>query len=131
MCKSQFEYNLGTGETQDLKPGSSWPYCPNASCLDHNKSNKGNIIKASNYGKNKKKLRWKCKTCGKTFSDTHSSKVYRKKLSPRKIYRIVQMRSKKHSIREIASRLKINKNTVQHYLKEYEKGDHYGQATIA
>ena len=42
-------------------------FCPNDSCSDARKTDEGNVVK---YGTTAKGLqRYRCKTCGKTFSE--------------------------------------------------------------
>ena len=49
-------------------------FCPNNSCSDAGKADSGNIIK---YGRTAKGLqRYRCKTCGKTFSENTGTIFY-------------------------------------------------------
>ena len=49
-------------------------FCPNDSCSDARKTDLGNIIK---YGRTAKGLqRYRCKTCGKTFSENTGTIFY-------------------------------------------------------
>ncbi|MCS4194418.1 transposase-like protein [Salinibacter ruber] len=51
-------------------------FCPNDSCPDAGKTDEGNIVK---YGTTAKGLqRYRCKTCGKTFSENTGTIFYNK-----------------------------------------------------
>jgi ribosomal protein L37AE/L43A len=89
--------------------------CPNATCGDHGFAGKGNIIKASKYGAGKR--RWKCKTCGKTFSESNGTVDYRKRIPKEKLVALNVLRQKGYSIRGIADAIQLNKNTILRYLK--------------
>lgn len=91
--------------------------CQNINCRSYKKYVSGNIMKASNYGKNKDKKRWKCRICGKTFSETFRSPGYRKRISDETLKSIKKLRGKGETIREIASKLGINKNTVMKWVR--------------
>ncbi|MDO8734412.1 MAG: helix-turn-helix domain-containing protein [Elusimicrobiota bacterium] len=92
--------------------------CLNIKCVDYGWAEKGNIIKASNYGKNRDKIRWKCKTCGKTFSGTYDTPLYRNKIPHEKINALKKLRQDGLAIRKIAKELGLNKNTVLKWLKK-------------
>ena len=46
-------------------------FCPNEKCVDRGKTQHGNIVCHSRQEK-----RYKCKTCGKTFSETYGTALY-------------------------------------------------------
>lgn len=85
------------------------PYCRQGS---------SNIIKASNYGKDKRKLRWKCTNCDKTFSDTWGLPTYREKKTEERRRAWELLGQQGWSIRKIAKELNVSKNTVSHWMRE-------------
>lgn len=91
--------------------------CPNPKCPYYRYPSSGKIVKASKYGKDRTKKRWRCTYCGRTFSETYGLGAYRKK-KPVEYHQALDMREQGQSIRQIAKELKVSKNTVWRWLSD-------------
>jgi len=113
------KFVLAEGSREARRKGIS---CPNPQCYLSGLLQKGNIVRASNYGKNKDKKRWKCKVCGKTFCETKFTDRYRAKKDKELYLKVLSFRKdfslpkQERSIRQIAKKFNLNRNTVWKWL---------------
>lgn len=105
------------------KFGKVGDFCPYESCPDYgklqNRAEKPNIIK---YGKTKAgRQRYKCKTCGHTFTETKGTVFYRKRTKEADIIETLAWVAEGARISSI-SRVKGHKeDTIIEWIKEAKK----------
>lgn len=91
--------------------------CLNKKCDFYNKIHYQYIVKASNYGKDRTKKRWRCNWCGKTLSDNCEEPTYRKR-KLEEFAKFEVFNEQGLSVREIAKELNVSKNTVWRWRKK-------------
>jgi transposase-like protein len=88
-------------------------YCVNEKCKNYGVRNQGNIIKAGTYGKGeRKKQMFKCKVCGKRFSETRNTIFFNSNYTPRTIRQIISCVAEGNGVRATARILELDKNAV-------------------
>ncbi len=76
--------------------------CPFEDCKDHERSGKGNIVFIRKYGEGNTQNLFKCKTCGRTFSERRGTPLFNCKLSEEKVYQIVKCITEGNGVRATA-----------------------------
>jgi len=63
--------------------------CPHEKCEDHGKTGKGNVVFVRKYGKGETQNLFKCKTCGRTFSERRGTPFFGSILDEEKISDVI------------------------------------------
>ncbi|MDR2200396.1 MAG: hypothetical protein LBR53_13295 [Deltaproteobacteria bacterium] len=87
--------------------------CPNKDCEDYGKVNAGNIAYRGRYGKNKDKILFYCRTCGKRFAATHGTPLFASHLPKETIHGIIHHISSGESLRSTSRLIGVPKATVK------------------
>ena len=90
--------------------------CPNPTCTDFEKTNVGNVVLYTRYGRKQVRL-FICKTCGKTFSELKGTLFWDSRLDWDKIEKIYKTLLEGQGIRATARQHGLSKNTVKRYLR--------------
>jgi transposase-like protein len=95
-------------------------FCPNVRCHASGRVGGGNIVIHS-----QKKQRYKCKCCGKTFSETHGTSLYRVKKASELFVLVVTLLSHGCPVQAIVAAFGLDERTVKSWL--YKAGRHAQQ----
>jgi transposase-like protein len=94
-------------------------FCPNEACDDYGKrQSKGqeNIIK---FGKNRAgRQRYRCKTCGKTFSETKGTIFYRRRVSDEEIIETLALIAEGNRISSLSRVKGYKEDTILAWIRE-------------
>jgi transposase-like protein len=90
--------------------------CPNPGCPDFGKTDAGNVVLYTRYGRKQVRLLI-CKTCGKTFSELKGTLFWDSRLDWDKIEKIYRTLLEGQGIRATARQHGLSKNTVKRYLR--------------
>lgn len=91
-------------------------YCPNNSCEDYGKLQKGNIRK---YGMTDSgKQRYQCKTCQRTFTETTGTLFYRRRTPAKDIIEVLAMLAEGMRISSITRVKGFKEDTILDWLRE-------------
>ena len=112
---------------QVMKDRAATLYCPFEECCDHGKTEKGNIVFVRKYGEGATQNLFKCKTCGKTFSERRGTPLFNCKLKEETVYQIVKCICEGNGIRTTARIVGVNKDTVGPLIKRL--GEHVDEIT--
>lgn len=102
-------------------------YCPFEECEDHEKTGKGNIVFIRKYGEGDAQNLFKCKTCGRTFSERRGTPLFNCKLKEEKVYQIVKCLGEGNGVRATARIVGVNKDTVGSVIERV--GEHMEKVT--
>ena len=97
-------------------------FCPFDECESHGKICDGNIVFVRKYGKGKTQNLFKCKTCGRTFSERQGTPFFGFILGEEKILRSVMCLVEGNGIRSTGRINDIDKDTVTRIDKAF--GEH-------
>ncbi|CEG14044.1 hypothetical protein MSIBF_A960002 [groundwater metagenome] len=89
--------------------------CPHEECEDYGENGKGNIVFVRKYGAGETQNLFKCKTCGKTFSDRKGTPLFGFILNEEKILDIIMCLVEGNGIRKTARIKRVDKDTVTSY----------------
>ena len=89
--------------------------CQNPSCPDHGKKAKGNLKVDSRYGKAKDLRMLLCRTCKVRFSERKGTALFGSQLSVSQLALLKKCLDEGQSVREVARRIQVNRNTVVRY----------------
>jgi transposase-like protein len=92
-------------------------FCPNVSCHASGRVGGGNIVIHS-----QKQRRYKCKCCGKTFSETHGTSLYRVKKASELFVLVVTLLSHGCPVQAIVVAFELDERTVRSWL--HKAGNH-------
>jgi len=95
-------------------------FCPNEACPDYGKLQddhpQRNIIK---FGKTKKGVqRYRCKTCGKTFTETTGTILYRKRTDEHEILETLALLAEGNRISSLSRVKGFKEDTILAWLRE-------------
>jgi transposase-like protein len=95
-------------------------FCPNEACPDYGKLQddqpQQNIIK---FGKTKKGVqRYRCKTCGKTFTETTGTILYRKRTDEHEILETLALLAEGNRISSLSRVKGFKEDTILAWLRE-------------
>jgi hypothetical protein len=93
--------HVALGENMQLIKNPNDLMCINPECINYLERNMGNIFVKEYKGKNKTALLI-CKTCGKCFSETHGTPLFRLKTSLEELARVLSLIPKLGTIRAVA-----------------------------
>ena len=95
-------------------------FCPNVRCHASGQKGGGNIVIHS-----QKQRRYKCKCCGKTFSETHGTSLYRVKKASELFVLVVTLLSYGCPVQAIVVAFELDERTVRSWL--HKAGSHAQQ----
>lgn len=110
--------------------GSEWPACPREDCADYGERRKENVRLYHRYGSGEWIL-FRCRTCGRSFSERQWTPFFRLQIPERKAVEIVRVLALGYGIRETARQVEVDKNTVMRILEIAIKHNRWFQATLA
>jgi transposase-like protein len=94
-------------------------FCPNEDCDDYGKQQgerQQNIIK---FGKNRAgRQRYRCKTCGKTFSETKGTIFYRRRVSDEEIIETLALIAEGNRISSLSRVKGYKEDTILAWIRE-------------
>lgn len=91
-------------------------FCPNDSCPDAGKTDSGNIIK---YGRTAKGLqRYRCKTCGKTFSENTGTIFYNKHAPAKEIIETLALVAEGSRVSSLSRVKGYKEETIRNWLQQ-------------
>jgi len=91
-------------------------FCPNDSCPDSGKTDEGNIVK---YGTTAKGLqRYRCKTCGKTFSENTGTIFYNKHTSAEEIIETLALIAEGSRVASLSRVKGYKEETIRNWLQQ-------------
>jgi transposase-like protein len=95
-------------------------FCPNEACPDHGKLQDGqqqqNIIK---FGRTRQGVqRYRCKTCGKTFTETTGTIFYRKRTPEHEILEVLALLAEGNRISSLSRVKGFKEDTILAWLRE-------------
>lgn len=91
-------------------------FCPNDSCPDAGKTDEGNIVK---YGTTAKGLqRYRCKTCGKTFSENTGTIFYNKHTEAEEIIETLALIAEGSRVASLSRVKGYKEETIRNWLKQ-------------
>lgn len=94
-------------------------FCSNDTCPDKGKTNQGNIVIHS-----RKEQRYKCKTCGTTFTETKGTMLYGLKKEPEQVFQVVTLLAYGCPVQAIVEAFHMDERTVRAW---HEKAGHQCQ----
>lgn len=97
---------------QRMRKRGATLYCPFEDCRGHENTGKGNIVFIRKYGKGGTQNLFKCRTCGRTFSERRGTPLFNCKLKEERVYQIVKCLAKGKGVRATARIVGVNKDTV-------------------
>ena len=92
-------------------------FCPNVRCHASGQVGGGNIVVHS-----QKQLRYKCKCCGKTFSERQGTSLYRVKKASEQFVLVVTLLSHGCPVQAIVAAFELDERTVRRWL--HKAGSH-------
>ncbi len=93
-------------------------FCINRDCIDYGKRGQGNIVVYDRYGTSKRRL-LKCKTCNIRFSERRNSFFFGLHTEETKVRDVIGYMLKGKSVREAATIVGIDKDTVLRIWKRF------------
>lgn len=91
-------------------------FCPNQLCPDYGKTGLSNLIK---FGKTRQAVqRFRCKTCGSTFTTTHDSILYRRRKQYEDILETLALLAEGVRISSLARAKQVKPDTIRNWLRE-------------
>jgi transposase-like protein len=98
------------------KPGD---FCPNEACDYYGKLQNDQYQNIDKFGKTKKGVqRFRCKTCGKTFTETKGTIFYRKRRSEHEILETLALLAEGSRISSLARAKGHKEDTILGWLRE-------------
>lgn len=98
------------------KPGD---FCPNEACLDHGKLQNGQQENIDKFGKTSKGVqRYRCRTCGKTFTETKGTIFYRKRTDEHEILETLSLLAEGSRISSLSRAKGHKEDTILTWLRE-------------
>jgi transposase-like protein len=98
------------------KPGD---FCPNEACDYYGKLQNDQYQNIDKFGKTKKGVqRFRCKTCGKTFTETKGTIFYRKRTSEHEILETLALLAEGSRISSLARAKGHKEDTILGWLRE-------------
>lgn len=98
------------------KPGD---FCPNEACPDHGKLQNGQQRNIDKFGKTSKGVqRYRCRTCGKTFTETKGTIFYRKRTAEHEILETLVLLAEGSRISSLSRAKEHKEDTILAWLRE-------------
>jgi IS1 family transposase/transposase-like protein len=102
--------------TDTLPPPLESLACPFPACEDHAKINLSNLYVRKRYGPRSLRL-LRCRSCGREFSETHSTPIWNTKLSPERFINVSNHISEGHSASSITRTCNVHHDTVDRIMR--------------
>ena len=91
-------------------------FCPQTDCTDYGKTDPNSIIK---FGKTRQnKQRYRCKSCGHTFSENHGTIFYRKRKAEKDLLEVLALLAEGSRISSISRTKGLKEGTILAWLRE-------------
>jgi transposase-like protein len=101
---------------QFAKPGE---FCPNEACSDYGKLQSGQQQNLEKYGKTRKGVqRYRCQTCGKTFTETTGTIFFRKRTPEHEILETLALLAEGSRISSLTRAKGHKEDTILVWLRE-------------
>lgn len=101
---------------QFAKPGE---FCPNEACPDYGKLQSGQQQSLEKYGKTRKGVqRYRCQTCGKTFTETTGTIFFRKRTPEHEILETLALLAEGSRISSLTRAKGHKEDTILAWLRE-------------
>lgn len=101
---------------QFARPGD---FCPNEACLDYGKRQSSQQPNLEKYGKTRKGVqRYRCQTCGKTFTETRGTIFFRKRTPEREILETLTLLAEGSRISSLSRAKGYKEDTILAWLRE-------------
>jgi transposase-like protein len=98
------------------KPGD---FCPNEACPDHGKLQNDQQQNIDKFGKTSKGVqRYRCRTCGKTFTETKGTIFYRKRTAEHEILETLALLAEGSRISSLSRSKGYKEDTILAWLRE-------------
>jgi transposase-like protein len=98
------------------KPGD---FCPNEACLDYEKLQNGQQKNLEKFGKTRKGVqRFRCQTCGKTFTETTGTIFYRKRTPEHEILETLALLAEGNRISSLSRVKGFKEDTILAWLRQ-------------
>jgi transposase-like protein len=94
-------------------------FCPNEACPDYGKLQSDRQLNIIKFGKTKKGVqRYRCKTCGKTFTDTTGTLFFRKRTPEHEILETLALLAEGNRISSLSRVKGFKEDTILAWLRE-------------
>ena len=102
------------------KLASVGDFCPNEACPDYGKLHDGHRQQLIHkFGKTRKGIqRFRCKTCGQTFTETTGTIFFRKRTPEREILETLALLAEGSRVSSLARAKGFKEDTILHWLRE-------------
>lgn len=101
---------------QFAKPGE---FCPNEACPDYGRLQSGQQQNLEKYGKTRKGVqRYRCQTCGKTFTETTGTIFFRKRTPEHEILETLALLAEGSRISSLTRAKGFKEDTILTWLRE-------------
>jgi len=101
---------------QFAKPGD---FCPNEDCPDYRKLQKGQQQNLDKFGKTRKGVqRFRCQTCGRTFTETTGTIFYRKRTPEHEILETLALLAEGSRISSLTRVKGFKEDTILAWLRQ-------------
>lgn len=101
---------------QFAKPGE---FCPNEACPDYGKLQSSQQQNLEKYGKTRKRVqRYRCQTCGKTFTETTGTIFFRKRTPEHEILETLALLAEGSRISSLTRAKGFKEDTILAWLRE-------------
>lgn len=92
-------------------------FCHNRRCPMYGRVGAGNIWRHTNYGDGHDRRRFRCKVCGKTFSETRGTAFYKLRTPRGKVLRALAMLVERGGVRAVSRAMGVKPETVSRWLR--------------
>ena len=94
-------------------------FCPNEACPDYGKLQDGRQLNIIKFGKTKRGVqRYRCKTCGKTFTETTGTLFFRKRTPEDEILETLALLAEGNCISSLSRVKGFKEDTILAWLRE-------------
>lgn len=98
------------------KPGD---FCPNEACPEYGKRQSGQQRNLEKYGKTRKGVqRYRCQTCGKTFTETTGTIFFRKRTAEHEILETLTLLAEGSRISSLSRAKGFKEDTILAWLRQ-------------
>ncbi len=98
------------------RPGD---FCPNEACPDYGKVQHSQQRNLQRFGKTRKGVqRYRCKTCGRTFTETYGTIFYGKRTAEHEILEVLALLAEGNRISTVARVKGHKEDTILKWLRE-------------
>ncbi len=91
-------------------------FCPNEACAEYGQVDQGNVVR---FGHNPNgRQRYRCKTCGKTFTETYGTLFYRRRTPRQEILETLALLADGVRISSLSRAKGFKEDTILDWLRE-------------